>query len=363
MKIPFRDLSVKDPKIKQELLEAVDKVLTHGRILLGPEMQQFEKAIAERCHTKFAVGVGSGTSALYFSLRALKIGKGDEVITTPLTWVATPNSIVMTGATPVYVDIKDDLNINVDLIEKAITPRTKAILPVHFLGKMCEIEKMAQIAKKHNIALIEDAAQAFGASVGGKPAGSFSKIAAFSMNPMKVLCAYGEAGACVTNDQELATKIESLRYAGTINKEDCQETSINGRLDTIQAAMMLVNLKYVDGKISQRLKIAQQYNAGLNSLVRCPIMDKSVHAWYSYTIIAEKRDELMQFLTAKGVETKIYHPILMPYHTAYKGKFTCSIPVAEDLVKKILALPNEDHLNQAQIQYVIDCIKEFYAGK
>ena len=360
MKIPFRDLSVRDPKVKKELLDAVERVLTHGRILLGPETQQFEEAIAERCSTKYAIGVGSGTSAIYLSLKALRIGEGDEVITTPLTWVATTNSIVLNGATPVFVDIKEDLNINADLIEKAITPRTKAIMPVHFLGKMCDIRKIAQIAEKYNLALIEDAAQAFGASVDGRPAGSFSTIGAFSMNPMKVLCAFGEAGVCVTNDRALAEKLQSLRYAGTINKEDCQETSINGRLDTLQAAMMLVNLKYVDQKIAGRLKIAKQYGSGLEKVVICPKIDDTVHAWYSYTIIVERRHELMRFLAERGIETKIYHPILMPHHTAYRGKFKCSIPVAEELVQKILALPNEEFLTESQIQYIIDSINEFY---
>jgi len=363
MKVPYRDLSVKNPDFKKELLESVDRVLSHGKIMLGPEVEQFERQIAQICQKKYAVGMNSGTDALYLALRALNIGPGDEVITVPLSWVATLNSIVLTGATPVFVDIAEDLNINVDLIEKAITPRTKAIMPVHFTGRLCAMPRIKEIASKHGLALIEDASQAFGAHMNGKVAGSFSTIGCFSMNPMKVLCAYGEAGVVVTDEENLYEKLLSLRYAGTKNKEDCHFPSLNGRLDTIQAAMMLVNLKYIDQTIARHREIAKHYTQRLQDVVICPADDGTFQVFYSYTILTDKRDELKEYLSSKGVETKIQHPILMPYHTAYNKTYPCQIPVAERLVKQILCIPNAGHLSEQDIEHVITSVRNFFGAK
>ena len=232
MKIRYRNLSVSDPKLKAELLAAVEQVLDHGWLLLGPEHQEFEKVVADYCGRRHGIGMSSGTDALYFALKALEVGPGDEVIVTPLSWIATVNAIVLNGATPVFVDIDDSLNINADLIEAAITSATKAILPVHFTGRMCEIERIAAIADAHKLHLIEDGAQAFGASANGRMCGSFGILSCFSMNPMKVFNAYGEAGAVLTDDDDLKDRLHSLRYAGTINKQDCHTPSLNGRLDT-----------------------------------------------------------------------------------------------------------------------------------
>jgi len=361
LKVPFRNLAVRDQGLKNELLKAVDKVLTHGRLLLGPEVGQFENQLAKVCNKKYAVGMNSGTDALYLALRSLDIGPGDEVITTPLSWIATLNSIVLSGAIPVFVDIDEDLNINAELIEKAITPQTKAILPVHFTGKACDMDKITDLAEKHRLYLIEDAAQAYGATYNDKIAGSFGVVSCFSMNPMKVLCAYGEAGAVVTDDEDLYGKLLSLRYAGTINKEDCHFPSLNGRLDTVQAAMMLVNMKYVEEKIRKRRVIAAIYTEHLQDVVTCPADEG--HVYYSYTIVTEKRDELIKHLAANWVETKIQHPILMPYHTAYNGKFPCDIPVAERLVKQIVCLPNQEDLIPKEVEYVIKCTKDFFGKK
>ncbi len=362
MKIRFRDLRVKDPMLKKELLEAVDRVLSHGRILLGPEVTEFEERLAEECGKKFAVGLNSGTDSLYLALRVLNVGPGDEVITTPLSWIATTNTICLCGATPVFVDIGEDLNINPDLIEKAVTPRTKAVLPVHFTGKLCGMEQIVKTTGKHSLYLVEDAAQAYGAGKNGSLAGSFGHVGCFSMNPMKVLCAYGEAGACVTDDEELYEKLRSVRYAGTVNREDCQTPALNGKIDTIQAAMMLVNMKYVNDRIIKRTEIAKTYQDALKDVVGCPQANDTRHVYYSYTIIAERRDELAEYLARNGIETKIQHPILMPYHTAYKGKYPCNVPTAERLVKRILCLPNEESLTRDQVEYIAEHVVRFYGS-
>lgn len=360
-KVPYRDLSIKDSVLKKELLASVEKVLSHGRIILGPEVTEFESQISSFCKRRYAVGMNSGTDALYLALRSLGISYGDEVITTPLSWIATLNAITLTGAKPVFIDIADDLNINPDLIESAITSKTKAILPVHFTGKICDMEKIIAIAHKHKLFVVEDAAQAFGARRDGIGAGSFGNIGAFSMNPMKVLCGYGEAGAVVTDDKDIYDRLVSLRYAGTVNKEDCHFPSLNGRLDTIQAAMLLVNLKYLKAKIKRTQKIAQKYTEALGDTVGCPGDDETSNVYYSYTITTPRRDELMSYLESKGIETKIQHPILMPYHTAYKGSYQSHIPNAQRLVNQILCIPNEETLEPEQADYVINSIKEFFA--
>ena len=363
MNIPFRDLSIKDQGLKKELLQAVEKVLTHGRFILGPEVETFEKEMAAWCNKKYAVGMNSGTDALYLALRALGIGTGDEVITTPLSWIATTNAIVLTGATPVFVDIAEDLNINAVLIEKAITPKTKAILPVHFTGRMCDMPRIKDIARRHKLYLVEDAAQAFGAGLPSGVAGSFGDVSCFSINPMKLLCAYGEAGAVVTDDLKLSEKMASLRYAGTVNREDCHFPSLNGRIDTIQAAMISINLKYIKDKIKRRHEIAKRYTQALKGVVTCPPEAVGCHGYYSYTILVPRRDELKEYLLKNGIETKIQHPILMPYHTAYRGKFAPVIPVAERLVQQLLCIPNEEKLSDNQVDYVIGHIKIFYREK
>lgn len=360
MKIPYRDLSVKNLGLRDELLRAVGRVLKHGRLILGPEVEEFERQVAKYCQKKYAVGVNSGTDALYLALRSLDIGPKDEVITTPLSWIATLNAITLCQANPVFVDIAPDLNINAELIEEAITPRTKVILPVHFTGRLCNIKRIKEIAKKHRILLVEDAAQAFGAHINGAMAGAFGDVSCFSMNPMKVFGAYGEAGCIVTDDKDLYQKLLSLRYAGTINKEDCHYPSLNGRIDTIQSAMLLVNLKYLAKRIELRRKIAKFYTEALKDVVSCPEEGASHHIYYSYTIIAERRDELVKYLLSKGIETKIQHPILLPYHTAYRHLFKPNIPLAEELVKKILCIPNQEDLTLEDAKYVVKCIKEFY---
>ena len=340
MRIPYLDLSVRDPDLLNELLSAVEKVLAHGRILLGPEHESFEREVAAFCQKRYAVGVGSGTDALYFALRCLDLSPGDEVITTALSWIATANAIALCGATPVFVDIGEDLNIDPDRIEEAITPRTKAILPVHFSGQLCDVPKILAIAERNGLPVVEDAAQAFGARLDGQTAGSFGLINSFSMNPMKVFCAYGEAGVVVTDEEDLHKKMVSLRYNGTVDREECHYPSLNGRLDTVQAAMLLVNFKRLAERIEKRRRIASFYSRELGPLVRCPAEeDGYFNVFYTYTILTDQRDKLREFLDSKGVETKIHHPILMPDQRAYRHLPKHDIPVAERLVGEILSIP------------------------
>ena len=361
MKVRFRDLAVKDKKLKEELLTAVNKVLTHGKVLLGPEVTEFEEFIARECGTKYSVGVGSGTDALYVSMKALGIGPGDEVITTPLSWIATANSIVAVGAKPTYVDIGQDLNIDPDLIEKSITIKTKAIMPVHFTGRICQMDKIKKIAKKNNLFLIEDGGQAYGANINGKMAGSFGDMGCFSMNPMKIFSSYGEAGVITVNDKKLRDDLVSVRYNGTLNKEDCHVPSINARLDTLHAAMLNINAKYLKNKINRTREISKYYDDKLKNVVECPSDDGTFQTYYSYMIKVEDRESLTSYLTENEIETKIQHPILMPFHTAYKKFYpNISIPMSEKLINKILSIPNHDKMTDQQVEYVADKIYNYY---
>jgi dTDP-4-amino-4,6-dideoxygalactose transaminase len=360
MKIPYMDLRVRSQKKKEQLLLAVDHVLSHGRIILGPEVRQFEHEISSICHTRHAVGLGSGTDALYLALRSLDIGPDDEVITTPLSWIATVNAIVLCGATPVFVDIGEDMNINASLVEDAITVKTKAILPVHYTGRMCDMVKISRIASDKGIYIVEDAAQAFGANIHGAMAGSFGEVSAFSMNAMKGFNAYGEAGAVVTSNELLANKLRSLSYAGTINKEDCHYPSLNGRMDTIQAAMLLVSLEYLEAKIIRRREIAHYYTDLLKDIIECPKEDGSFQVYYNYVVRNGQRNKLKSYLDSRGVETKIHYPILMPLHTAYREQYSdCDLPVAKRVVNEILSIPNHEDLTDNEVEYVADCIRVF----
>lgn len=361
MKVRYRDLSVSDPQMKKDLLNAVDNVLTHGQILLGPEVKKFEEFVSRTCGTKHAVGVGCGTDALHLSLKALGIGQGDEVITTPLSWIATVNAIVGVGAKPVFVDIGQDLNIDPDLIQNSITKKTKAILPVHFTGRLCKMDKIVSIAKKDNLFLVEDAAQAYGANLNGKMAGSFGDTGCLSMNAMKVFSSYGEAGAITLNNDKLKDYLVSLRYNGTINKEDCHFPSFNSRIDTVHAAMMNVNTKYLPKKMKRIRDISKYYNDKLRNVVDCPLEDDSFHTYYSYTIKVDDRESLVDHLNQNEIETKIQHPILMPFHTAYKKLYhPIYIPIAMKLVNKILCIPNHEKMTDQQVEYVADIVYNYY---
>ena len=245
------DLRVSNPRDREGLLNVFNRVMDHGQFIMDKEVHNFEDAFSKYCGRRYCAGVDSGTSALFIALQGMKIGKGDEVITTSLSWIATANAIAMTGATPVFCEIKDDLNIDPESVERMITKKTRAILVVHYTGRIVDIEAFIAISEKYGIPIVEDSAQAFGSKYKEKVAGSFGYVACFSMNPMKVLAACGEAGAIVTDDNELYERIVSLRYNGTVNKEVCIQSSLNGRLDSLQAGILLERMKDVDKKIKK----------------------------------------------------------------------------------------------------------------
>lgn len=359
-KIPFLDLAVRDDAERNALLAAVDRVLQHGRLVIGPEHNELETRLAAYHQRAFAVGCGSGSQALYLAFRALGLKAGDEVIVPALSYIATANAVALTGATPVFCDIGDDLNMDPNDLPRCLSTKTKAVVPVHFTGKIAPMAAICAFAKDHNLRVVEDASQAFGAKQGGRAAGTFGDLGCFSMNPMKVLAACGEAGFVLGDDESLQERLITLRYNGTVNRETCVEPGPNGRLDTLQAAMLLVRLDRFGRLAERRRTIAAYYHDRLAPYVTVPREAADDYdIFYTYTIQTDRRDALLTHLTQAGIECKIQHPILMP-HQPYYAPLNSSVPHADSVIKKVLCIPANEKLTDAQIEIVADAVIAFF---
>jgi len=360
--VRFLNLSV--PKDEaDEIKNEMSKVMDHGVLVNGPEVEKFEKELANYCGRKYSVGVASGTSALFLALKGIGIKEGDEVITTALSWIATANAINMVGAAPVFADIGDDLNICPESVRRQITGRTRAVISVDFTGKLADFGELENICKSQGIFLIEDGSQALGAHFKGKSCGSYGEISAISHNPMKTLGALGEAGSVLTNSEEVKNRLEILRYNGMIRKEELLTPATNERLDTIHAAVLSYRLKKLDTYIAKRNKNASIYYEELNDCkeIDLPmVQENEKHAYYTFTIKATNRDELMHYLEERGVETRIQHPILMCRQKPYQHCKSES-KKASKAIEQILCLPIATHLANEDVRYVCESIKNFYA--
>lgn len=360
--IKFLDLKVSDSEY--DLLSKVfQRVCNHGQLVMGIELEDFEKKLANYVGRKYAIGVSSGTDAVYLALRALELKPGDEVITSSLSWIATANSIYRAGGTPVFCDIGEDLNIDPTSIKSLISNKTKAIVSVDFTGKLCDYDSLIKICEYNNISLIQDGSQAFGAKRGNFISGSVGLISAISHNPMKVFGALGEAGSVLTDNYEIADKIKILRYNGTINKEICITPSLNGRMDSLQAAILSVRLDNFQSVINNRLKNYEQYKRELitsnNDIILPNIEKNEIHSLYTFTIQCKQRDKLVNFLNENSIENKIQHPILMCDQEPYK-KFKNNATNARKLINNILSIPIHEKLTDKEISYVSNKINEFY---
>jgi dTDP-4-amino-4,6-dideoxygalactose transaminase len=364
VRIRFLDLSVRDQTERADIMAAIESVLDHGRVILGPEVQELERRIADICGRRHAVGVGSGTDALILGLKALGIGPGDEVITTPLSWLATASAILLNGAMPVFCDIDETLNIDPSTIAPLVTPRTRALLPVHFTGRLARMPEISEIAEQHRLLVIEDGAQAFGATFRAKPCGSFGDIACLSFGPMKIPGALGDAGLVLTDDDDVAQRVRTLRHSGVVDREYCHELSHNCRLDTLQAAILLKRLVRYEAILARRREISDRYNRELAGLVETPSPLPGYNdAFYTYTIRVEKRDALRSHLALLGVETKIHHPILLNDQHAFQHKVRGHSPRAARLVQEILSLPAHEKLGEDEQTFVIEAVKGFFGGQ
>jgi dTDP-4-amino-4,6-dideoxygalactose transaminase len=362
MKVPFLDLRVPFGTERDEFLVALETVLDHGRVVMGPEALQLENTMAAKVGHTHGVGTGSGTAALILALKGFGIGPGDEVITTPFSFVASSNSIVMVGATPVFADISEDLNLDPATIEPLITNRTKAILPVHWTGRVCDMPAIMAIAKRHDLLVIEDCSQACFAEYKNKKAGGFGHAGCFSFNSMKVLASLGEAGMVLTSDKAAANRMTLLRANGVQDNDTCIEVSQNLKMDTIQAAFLLVRLNRVEHLIDQRGLNAEFYNKALAKNCRTPAPADGRHSYYTYTIQIDKRDELREFLAQREIETSVQHRLTIPQHPAFKNAYTADCPHAEELSKRVICLPANEKITPQQRQYVADSVNLFFSG-
>lgn len=365
MKVPFLDLKRQYATIKSDIDSALERVLSHTQFILGREVKQFEENLAKYCGTKFAIGCASGTDALLLSLRACGVGPGDEVITSTFSFFATAGVISRLGATPVFVDIlPESYNIDSSQIERKINKNTKVIMPVHLFGLCADMDEILSIAKRHNVRIVEDAAQAIGSTYKGKKAGTMGDLGCFSFFPSKNLGAYGDAGAVVTNDSELADKIRMLRVHGSRRKYYHETVGYNSRLDTLQAAILDAKLKYLDSWTEKRRKHAQFYNQAFSRLpVQLPQEEKDkYHIFHQYTLSVPKRDQFKEYLKQKEIGCDTYYPLPLHQQECYRelAQRNGSLPVAEKKASEVVSLPIFPELTQSELEYVAGRVTCFY---
>lgn len=364
MEVPFVDLGAQYASIEAEVNQAIARVLRRNDFVLGQDVEAFEAEFAAYCDTDYAIGMDSGLSALELLLRAYGVGPGDEVITQANTFIATALAVSGVGATPVLVDMDPHTYmIDVAQIEAAITPRTKAIMPVHLYGQLADMDAIMAIAERHHLVVIEDACQAHGARYKGRRAGSLGHAAAFSFYPAKNLGAYGDGGAAVTSDEQVARKLRLLRNYGSVQKYHHEVCGYNRRLDTLHAAVLRVKLRRLDEWNAARRRAATQYTALLgDATVVCPPeLSHTEPVYHLYVIRAPERDALQAHLRSQGIATVIHYPIPIHLQPAYKqlGLPAGSFPVAEQAAQEILSLPMYAELESQAIAYVAEAICTF----
>ena len=364
--IPFLDLKAINAQYRDELVDACTRVIDSGWYIGGSELEQFEQQFASYCGTKYAIGVANGLDALILTLRAWKeLGKlkeGDEVIVPSNTYIASILAISANNLTPILVEpCIDSFNIDPNKIETAITSRTKAILPVHLYGQLADMPAIVDIAKRHELLVLEDSAQAHGASYDGKRAGSWGDASGFSFYPGKNLGALGDAGAITTNDKELANTLRALRNYGSHEKYKNLFQGVNSRLDEIQAAMLNVKLSHLDDEIAHRRKVAKAYLQGIkNKTIILPTTENdSAHVWHVFVIRCERRNELQNYLADNGIQTLIHYPIPPHKQQAYEDWNELSYPISEKIHAEVLSLPIGPTITDEEVATVIAACNSF----
>lgn len=362
MKIPFVNPGLQYKGLREEILSRFDRISLTGNYVLGNEVEEFERNFADFCGTSFAIGVGNGSDALTFSLLGLGVKPGDEVITAPNSFVASAWTIANIGAKPVFVDVCEDFNLNPRLIQEAITPKTKAIMPVHLTGRVTDMELINKIAEDHNLLVIEDAAQAVGASYKSKMSGSFGDAGCFSLHPLKNLHVHGDGGMITTNNEDLYNRVLKMRNHGLKNRNECEFWGWNSRLDEIQASIANLKLSYLNKWNDRFLELANYYIKELSDHIEVPsIKEFEKPVFHRFIIQHNNRDDLKFFLEEKGVMTAVNYPIPLHLHEASRryGYKIGDFPMAEKQAKRILSIPIYPELKDSQAKYVVECIKEF----
>ena len=368
MNVPFLNLAAQYASLKSEILPAVEQVLTSGHYVLGPNVAALEQEIAAFTGTRFGVGVNSGSDALTLALRALDIGPGAEVITTPFTYIAPAESIWQMGAKIVFADIHPrTFNLDPTEVARKISDRTRAIIPVHLFGQAAQLDDIRALAAKRGIAVVEDCAQAIGATYRGQSVGGFGAMGCFSFYPTKNLGADGDGGMVVTNDETLAKKLKMLRVHGIERRYFHDLHGYNSRLDEIQAAILRVKLRHLPAWNARRAEIAARYSAGLAKLpVDLPTTcELNQHVWHVYAILTDERDTLAKFMAERGVPSIIYYPRPLHLQSVYEDLHyqVGNFPVAEEASRRILPLPMYPELTDEQVDYVVSVIQQFPFGE
>ena len=361
--VPYSALAAEAFQVKAELMRAVENVLDSGCYILGPEVAAFEHEFAEYCQVKFSAGIANGTCALHLVLRGIGLEAGDEVITAPNSFIASASSISLAGAKPVFVDIGSDGNMDPQKLEAAITKRTRAIIPVHLTGRPAKMKDILNIAQRRDLFVLEDAAQAVGASLHGKRVGSWGHAACFSLHPLKNLHAFGDGGMVTSQDPELLAKLVKSRNHGLANREQCDFWSFNCRLDEVQAAMLRVQLRHLDAWTAARRSLALRYNDLLRPYVEVPDEGPGEHCVFqTYVIKSSKRDDLKRYLNEHGVEALIHYATPIHLQPAAKdlGYSAADFPNTMEHVGKIISLPLYPTLTHAQQDRVVELISSFY---
>lgn len=367
MKVPIMNIGFQYEQLKENIDKIMGEIVRSSRFILGEETKKFEQEICDYCNTKYAIGVGSGTDALILSLTASGIGAGDEVITSPFTFVATAEAISRVGAKPVFVDIDPrTYNINPAKIEEAITPDTKAIIPVHLYGNPCDMDSILKITGAYKLKVIEDAAQAIGTTYDKRKIGSFGNAGCISFYPGKNLGAFGDGGMVITNEEDIAKKIRLLRAHGTTSKYHHSIIGFNSRLDNIQAAILSIKLRKLDEWTEKRRELANRYNSAFKDIVAIPAEEnRGKHVYHLYVIRAKKeedRDGLLNFLKENGVESRVYYPLPLHLQECYKG-LGCKkgdFPESEKVAGETLALPIFPELKKEEQDFVIETVKKYF---
>lgn len=351
----FIDLAAQQARIKDKVDAGIARVLAHGKYILGPEIQELEERLADYTGAKYCISVANGTDALQIAQMALGIGPGDEVITPGFTYIATAETVALLGAKPVYVDIDPKTyNIDPDLIEAAITERTKAIIPVSLYGQTADFDRINDIAKKYNIPVIEDGAQSFGATYKGRKSCNLSTIACTSFFPSKPLGCYGDGGAIFTNDEELATIMRQIARHGQDRRYHHIRVGVNSRLDTLQAAILLPKLDILDDEVRLRNEVAERYTELLNSsgIDTTPFVEEgNVSAWAQYTIRVDSRESVQEKLKAADIPTAVHYPIPLNKQPAV-AEMKVKLPVGDLIASQVMSLPMHPYIKDKEIQYI-----------
>ena len=366
LRIPYVNLAAQYAEERADLLPLIDNVLASAQYIDGPAVATLEQKLAELCGVKHAVGLNSGTDALVLALRALGIGPGDEVITPPNSFVASTAAIAHVGAIPVFADVLPDQNIDPDKVREAVTPRTRAIMPVHLTGRVCDMAPIMRLAHERGLFVVEDAAQSIGSTYDGRPAGSFGDAGCFSAHPLKNLAALGDAGFVTTNNAQIAEKVRLLRNHGLVNRNEVKEFGFVSRLDTLQATVLNFRLGRLDDVIRRRRENAARYRSLLDGSRIAVPQDRQIefNTYHTFVIQVDRRDDLQRYLLGQGIGTAIHYPI--PIHLqAAAASLGCKLgdfPATESQAERILSLPIYPALRPADIEAIAAAVNSFVRG-